>query len=154
MSELLGDQERRILAVLQQNAALPVAEIAERVGMSVSPCWRKIQALQKNGTIRGRVALIEPEKVGLRVTVFTQIKLTDHRRETIADFKREIDALPQVQECHLLIGDVDCMLKILVPDLDTYQEFYFDRLAPLPMVREVTSMMALSPLKQTTEVPL
>lgn len=154
MPDVIDDQERRILAVLQRDATLPVAEIAERVGMSVSPCWRKIQALQKNGTIRARVALIEPEKVGLRVTVFAQIKLTDHRRETIAEFQRVIEACPEVQECHLLLGDVDCMLKILVPDLDTYQEFYFDRLSPLPMVREVTSMTALSPLKQTTEVPL
>ncbi len=150
----LSDKEKKILDLLQCDATLSVAEIAEKTGMSVSPCWRRIQQLQQAGVIKSRVAILDPQSVGLKVTVFTQVKLSDHRRETIAEFTREIQSFPEVLESYLLIGDVDCVLKIMTVDMEAYQQFYFDKLAPLPMVREVTSMMALSPIKQSTQIPL
>ncbi len=150
----LTDQEIRILDLLQKDASLSVAEIAEKIGMSVSPCWRRIQYLQKCGVIDARVAILNPSKVGLKVLVFAQVKLSNHRRETIAEFTNTIQGYPEVLESYLLIGDVDCVLKIMTIDMDAYQQFYFDKLAPLPMVREVTSMMALSPIKQSSQIPL
>ena len=150
----LSEQEIRILDLIQCDATLSVAEIAEKTGMSVSPCWRRIQQLQQAGVIKSRVALLDAQAIGLKVVVFTQVKLNDHRRETIADFAREIQGFPEVLESYLLIGDVDCVLKVMTTDMEAYQQFYFDKLAPLPMVREVTSMMALSSLKQSTEIPL
>lgn len=154
MTIVLGKQEIDILDLLQNDATLSVADIAEKVGMSVSPCWRKIQQLQKNGAITRRVAILNPELLGLKVVVFAQVKLNDHRRETLAEFNRFILSFPEVLESYLLIGDVDCVLKVMTVDMEAYQQFYFEKLAPLTMVREVTSMMALSPIKMTSQIPL
>jgi Lrp/AsnC family transcriptional regulator len=154
MSVNLSSQELQILAILQKDATLSVAEIAELVGMSVSPCWRRIQHLQKTGVIESRVAILNPVKVGLHVVVYAQVKLSDHKRSTIAQFAKTINTYPEVLESYLLIGDVDCVLKIMTKDMEAYQQFYFDKLSPLPMIREVTSMMALSPLKLCSQIPL
>lgn len=154
MAIVLSKQEIKILDLLQNDATLSVADIAEKVGMSVSPCWRKIQQLQNNGVITSRVAILNPELLGLKVVVFAQVKLNDHRRETLAEFNRYILSFPEVLESYLLIGDVDCVLKVMAVDMEAYQQFYFEKLAPLTMVREVTSMMALSPIKMTSQIPL
>ncbi len=149
-----SEKELKILDLLQQDATLSVADIAEKTGMSVSPCWRRIQRLQKIGAIDSRVAILDPVIMGLKVVVFAQVKLSDHRRETIAEFSRIIMGYPEVLESYLLIGDVDCVLKIMTLDMDAYQQFYFDKLAPMSMVREVTSMMALAAIKKSSQIPL
>ncbi len=144
----------RILGVMQQDGSLSTAEIAERVGLSQSPCWRRIQRLKNDGYIKGIVAIIDRHKLGLNMQIFAQVKmgtLTDAQREK---FLRSINEMPEIQECYSLFGEMDVILKVLSPDVNWYQEFVFNTIMKQPSVKEVQSLMTLSEIKCTTSVPL
>ena len=146
--------EIRILRELQRDASLTTAEIADRVGLSVSPCWRRIDRLERDGFIRKRVALIDRRKVGLYAHVFAQVKLDAHGRANLDEFSEAIRGFPEVLDAYVLMGTTDFMLRIVAKDIDAYERFFFDRLSKLPGVQEINSTVALSEIKSTNELPL
>lgn len=146
--------EKKILQVLQQDATLTTAEIAHRVGLSISPCWRRIDRLQREGFIRKRVAILDRRKLGLNAHVFAQVKLNAHGRANLDEFSRAIRDFPEVLDAYVLMGTTDFMLRIVTEDIDAYERFFFDQLSKLAGVQEINSTVALSEIKSTTELPL
>jgi Lrp/AsnC family transcriptional regulator len=154
MPQNLDRYERHILALLQTDASLSTAAIAERVGLSPSPCWRRIDRLEREGFIKARVALVDRAKVGLRAQIFAQIKLNAHGRANLDDFTAAIRDFPQVLECYVLMGSVDFLLRIVAEDIEAYERFFFEKLSQIPGVQEVNSIVALSEIKATTRLPI
>ncbi|WP_301749779.1 Lrp/AsnC family transcriptional regulator [uncultured Erythrobacter sp.] len=150
----LDAYEKRILRLLQEDASLSNAEIAEKVGLSASPCWRRIDRLEREGFIKSRVALLDRRKVGLNAQIFAQVKLNAHGRANLDEFAAAIRDLPEVLECYVMMGSVDFLLRIVAPDIEAYEKLFFNRLSQLPGVQEVNSTVALSEIKSTTALPL
>jgi Lrp/AsnC family transcriptional regulator len=145
--------DRKILAILQEDSSLPVAEIAARVNLSQTPCWRRIQKLEEAGVIQGRVAILEPEKIGLGLTVFVEIETGDHSQDWLDDFARAINTMPEVMEVYRMAGDVDYLLRLAVANMAAYDDFYRRLIALVPM-KNVTSRFAMERVKYTTAYPL
>ncbi len=145
--------DRKILAVLQEDASLSVAEIGQRVGLSSTPCWKRIQRLEADGVITKRVALIDPDKLGLGVTVFVSIETGDHSQEWLARFAEVVSAMPEVMEFYRMAGDVDYMLRVVVADIASYDAFYKRLIATIPL-KNVTSRFAMERIKSTTALPI
>ncbi|MBN8846273.1 MAG: Lrp/AsnC family transcriptional regulator [Sphingomonadales bacterium] len=150
----LDEFEKKIIRELQRDATLTTAQIAERVGLSASPCWRRIDRLERDGYIRGRVAVIDRRKVGLRAHIFAQIKLNAHGRANLDEFSEAIRGFPEVLDAFVLMGTTDFMLRIVAADIDAYESFFFERLSKLPGVQEINSTVALSEIKSTNELPI
>lgn len=151
---LLDRYERKILHILQRDASLSVAAIADQVGLSQTPCYRRIDRLEREGIIKRRVALVDRAKVGLHAQVFAQVKLDAHGRANLDEFTSAIHALPEVLECYVLMGTVDFMLRIVARDIQAYERFFFDKLSQLPGIQEINSTVALSEIKATTALPI
>ena len=130
------------------------AALAEKVGLSASPCWRRVDRLEKEGFIKRRVALIDRRKVGLNAHIFAQVKLNAHGRANLDEFAEAIRGFPEVLECYVLMGSVDFLLRIVTPDIEAYERFFFNRLSQLAGVQEVNSTVALSEIKATTALPI
>ena len=145
--------DRKILAVLQADASLSVAEIGNRVGLSTTPCWKRIQRLEADGVITQRVALVDPEKVGWGVTVFVAIETGDHSGEWLENFATLVSAMPEVVEFWRMSGDVDYMLRVVVPDIKSYDAFYRKLIAGAKL-KNVTSRFAMERVKFTTALPM
>ncbi|KAB0742915.1 Lrp/AsnC family transcriptional regulator [Pseudomonas aeruginosa] len=154
MSIPLDMYDQRILALLQEESSLSTAEIAERIGLSQSPCWRRIQRLKEEGVIRKQVTLLDRKKIGLNTQVFAQIKLNAHGRKNLTDFAEAMHQFPEVLECHVLMGAVDFMLRIVTRDIESYERFFFEKLSAVQGIQEVNSIVALSEIKSTTTLPL
>jgi len=154
VSEPLDRYEKRILALLQEDASLSTAAIAEKVGLSASPCWRRIDRLEREGFIRRKVALVDRKKVGLNAHIFAQIKLNAHGRANLDEFAEAIRGFPEVLECYVLMGSVDFLIRVVASDIEAYERFFFNRLSQLPGVQEVNSTVALSEIKATTALPI
>ena len=154
MLKTLDRYERHILKLLQADAALSTAAIAERVGLSPSPCWRRIDRLERDGFIKRRVAIVDRRSVGLNAQVFAQVKLNAHGRANLDEFAQAIRDFPEVLECHVLMGSVDFMIRVVAADIDAYERFFFEKLSRLPGVQEINSTVALSEIKSTTALPL
>jgi len=150
----LDETDRRILALLQENAALSVAEVADSLRMTPPPCWRRIKRLKDGGVLEKQVWLVDPKAVGLTVTIYAAVKLTTHDSKATAAFRNRIQALPEVLECYILLGNPDALLKIIVSDMEHYEELFNARLSQIPGVREVTSSVVMTEVKKTTRVPL
>ena len=150
----IDEIDRQILDLLQRDASLSNAEIASRVQLSVSPCWRRIQRLEQQGVIRARVALLDPAKLGLGITVFASVKLSSHGRQALPAFEAAIGAFPEVVECYTVTGEVDFILRIVTRDIPSYERFLREHLLQLPHVGEMHSTIALTQVKYTTAVPL
>lgn len=146
--------EHKILRLLQEDASLSVAAIAERIGLSTSPCWRRIERLEKEGVIRRRVALVDRHKVGLNAHIFAQVKLNAHGRANLDEFTEAIRDFEEVLECFVLMGPVDFMLRVVAEDIEAYERFFFGKLSQLPGVQEINSTVALSEIKSTTALPI
>ncbi|WIF67354.1 Lrp/AsnC family transcriptional regulator [Metapseudomonas otitidis] len=146
--------DRRILDLLQEDAGLSTAEIAERVGLSQSPCWRRIQRLKEEGVIRRQVTLLDRRKIGLNAQIFAQVKLNAHGRSNLTEFAEAMRGFPEVLECHVLMGAVDFMLRIVTRDIEAYERFFFEKLSMVPGIQEVNSIVALSEIKSTTCLPV
>ena len=145
--------DRKILAVLQENAALSVAEIGSRVGLSSTPCWKRIQRLESEGIIQKRVALVDQDRIGLGVTIFVSIETGDHSQEWLDRFAQTVGAMPEVMEFYRMAGDVDYMLRVVVPDIAGYDAFYKKLIAAVPL-KNVTSRFAMEKIKATTALPI
>jgi Lrp/AsnC family transcriptional regulator len=145
--------DRHILELLQEDATLSIAEIGERVGLSQTPCWKRIQRLEAEGIIERRVALLNPEKVGLKITALVAIEASDHSAAWIADFASRISVMPEVLEIYRLAGDVDYLLRVAVPDMPAYDRFYKRLVAAMPL-KNVTTRFAMERVKSTTALPL
>lgn len=154
MPDALDAYERRILEVLQEDASLSTGAVAEAVGLSPSPCWRRIDRLERDGFIKRRVAIVERRKVGLNAQIFAQVKLNAHGRANLDEFADAIRTFPEVLECHVLMGSVDFMLRVVAADIEAYERFFFEKLSRLPGVQEINSTVALSEIKSTTALPL
>jgi Lrp/AsnC family transcriptional regulator len=141
--------DRKILRELQANASISIAELADRVGLSQTPCWKRIQKLEASGVILGRVALLAPEKLGLGLTVFVSIEAPDHSNEWLAKFAAAVAAMPEVMEFYRMAGDVDYMLRVVVADMAAYDSFYKRLIGTIPL-KNVTSRFAMERIKSTT----
>ena len=145
--------DRKILTLLQQDASRSVAEIGNLVGLSSTPCWKRIQRLEADGVIQGRVALVDQDLIGLGVTVFVSIETGDHSQEWLSRFAQEVGAMPEVMEFYRMAGDVDYMLRVSVSSIQDYDGFYKRLIAAIPL-KNVTSRFAMERIKQTTALPI
>lgn len=145
--------DRKILALLQEDAAQPIADIARKIGLSVTPCWRRIQKLEEDGVIRARVALLEATKIGLGMSVFVAIKTDQHNADWLAEFAGTISQRKEVVEFYRMSGEVDYLLRVVVPDMAAYDRFYKDLIAEVRLT-DVSSSFAMEEIKYTTALPL
>jgi Lrp/AsnC family transcriptional regulator, cysteine-sensing transcriptional activator len=144
----------RILALLQTDASRSTAEIAEAVGLSPSPCWRRIAQLEQQGVIRRRVAVLDRERLDLGVTVVVQVRLTTHGRQSLVDFEERVRELPEVTQCFTVMGAIDFVLIVVTTDIRAYERLMRERLSQLPGVQAIESNIVMSAIKDTTALPL
>ena len=149
----MDDIDRKILSCLQEDTSLPVGEIAERVGLSATPCWRRIRNLEESGVIQQRVALLNPEKLNLGVTVFVGVKTSQHNYEWLEQFAKAVESIDEVVEFYRMSGDTDYLLRIVVPDIAGYDAVY-KRLIQTADLSDVSSSFAMERIKFTTALPL
>ena len=150
----LDSTDRRILEWLQKEPGINAAELGEKISLSQSACWRRIQRLRDEGVIRDQPVKIDREKVGLNTMVFAHVKLTSHGRSKLADFSATVRTYPEVLDCYLLLGSVDFLLRIVTEDIKAYEQFFFEKLSQLPGIQEVNSSIVLSDVKHTTALPI
>lgn len=143
----------RILDVLQQNAEISNTELAEKVGLSGSPCWRRVSDMKEKGIIRGAVAIVDPLALGLAVNVFVHVSLKQQDRASLEAFAAAITGRPEIVECYLMTGESDYMLRVVVEDLIRFQSLVLDFLTVIPGVASIRSSFALSQIKYTTALP-
>ena len=146
--------DRRILAALQADGRLSNVDLAEKVGLSPSPCLRRVTRLERDGYIGGYRAMLGRKKIGLGLTVFVGVKIEGHADDRATHFEEEVVAFPEVIACHMIAGEADYLLEVTVPDLDSYQSFLVGKLLNLPLVREVRSNIAIQTLKSGAALPL
>jgi Lrp/AsnC family transcriptional regulator len=144
--------DRKILDLLQRDATLSIAEIGVQVGLSQTPCWKRIQRLEAQGVIERRVAILNPERLGLGLTVFVSIETNDHSQEWLKRFAATVSAMPEAVEIYRMAGDVDYMLRVVVADMQAYDVFYKRLIAAIPL-KNVTSRFAMERVKATTVLP-
>src|SRR6202020_3333141 len=145
--------DRKILTVLQEDASLSVAEIGERVGLASTPCWKRIQRMEGEGIITGKVALVDQNKIGLGLSVFVSIESGDHSDAWLKGFAVAVSAMPEVIEFYRMAGDVDYMLRVVVADMQSYDVFYKKLISAVPL-KNVTSRFAMEKIKSTTALPI
>ncbi len=150
----LDAMDRRILRALQREGRLQNAELAKRVGLSPSPCLRRVRLLEEAGVNARYVALLDAAKVGMGLTVFVRVWLTGQDARTVDRFTASIEELPQVVECHLMAGDCDFLLRVVAADLDAYRRFQVDHLTRIAGVQSVKTEIPMQRIKQSTELPL
>lgn len=143
----------KILAIIQEDCSLPINEVAARVDLSQTPCWRRIQRLESQGVIRRRVALLDPAAVGAGISVFVSVETGDHSAEWLQRFADLVADMPQVMEVYRMAGDVDYLLRVAVGDMAQFDDFYRRLIALIPL-KNVTSRFAMESVKSTTAYPL
>jgi Lrp/AsnC family transcriptional regulator len=149
----MDDKDRRILELLQENALYTATEIAEQVGLTTTPCWRRIQRLEAQGYIRGRVALLDHRKMNVGTTVFVAVRTNRHSTEWLQRFSETISRTPEILEVHRLSGDIDYLLRIVVPSIAEYDRVYQSLIRELEFL-DVSSSFSMEELKFTTAVPV
>jgi len=145
--------DRMILSILQEDATIPVAEIGRKVGLSTTPCWRRIQKMEEDGVIRRRVAVLDPAKVNANVTVFVSVVTNQHNEDWLLRFARIISEFPEVVEFHRMSGNIDYLLKVVVPDIAAYDAFYKKLVSKID-ISDVSSAFAMERIKETSALPL
>jgi Lrp/AsnC family transcriptional regulator len=146
-------KDRKILELLQQNALYTAAELADAVGLTTTPCWRRVQKLEEQGYIRGRVALLDRELMNVGVTVFVSVRTGQHSREWLERFIRSVNDTPEIVEAYRLSGDTDYLLRIVVPSIQEYDRLYQRLIKELEFL-DVSSSFAMQELKSTTAIPV
>jgi len=154
LPEVLDVVDARILDLIQHDAALSVAEIAERVGLSSSPCWRRIKRLEDVGVIRSRVTLLDREQLGLAFEVYAEVKLSLPTKDNLEAFERAVGDLPEVTQCATVTGGMDYVLRIVTRDMRAFDDFLRDKLLSLGLVSEVESRIVIRNVKHATTLPL
>jgi Lrp/AsnC family leucine-responsive transcriptional regulator len=150
----LDSIDRAILRTLQREGRIQNTALADRVGLSPSPCLRRVRILEEAGIIERYVALLEPAKVGMGLTVFARVWLTGQDEETVIPFVEAIKELPQVVECHLMAGDCDFLLRIVAADLDAYRRFQIEHLGRIKGVRNIKTDIPMQKIKHSWEIPV
>lgn len=146
--------DRKLLEVLQSNGRLPNTDLAEGIGLSPSPCSRRLRLLEESGVIKGYRAILDQEKMGLGLTVFVEIKAERHREKEAEALSEAVSVLPEVVMAHLVSGEWDFLLQVVVPDLRAYKEFLTETLLKLPGVRDIRSNFAIQTVKPQSPLPL
>ena len=149
----MNDMDRRILRILQLDCSLSTSDVARRVGLSASPCWKRIKRMQSDGIIKRQSAVLDSERLGFGLTVFVSIKTGEHSSPWLKDFADRITAMPEVMEFHRMAGEVDYMLKVVVRDMKNFDEFY-KRLIDMTALSDVTSRFSMETIKETTALPI
>lgn len=150
----LDNSSLRILEILQENAEITNTELAERVGLSPSPCWRRVAEMREKGIIKGAVMLVDPIKLDLAVNVFINVTLQRQDKETLDQFTQAIAIRPEVMECYLMTGEADFLLRVVIKDLMHYQKFMLNVLTKIPGVSNIRSSFSLEQVKYTTSLPI
>lgn len=145
--------DRKILALLQKDATTPVAEIGRKVGLSTTPCWRRIQKMEEDGVIRRRVAVLDPQKVNAGVTVFVAIRTNEHNDTWMHKFSAAVEEFSEVVEFYRMSGEVDYLLRVVVPDIRAFDTFYKKLISKIAL-SDVSSSFAMGQIKYTTALPL
>ena len=153
MNEKIDDNDRKILTLLQGDATLSLEAVAQKIGVSLNTCWRRVQALEKSGIIRRRVAIVNQDKVGLPLTVFVSVKTDDHSQEWANRFADVAEQIPQIIEFYRLAGDVDYLLKVVVESVSDYDRVYQNLISRITL-SDVSASFAMEEIKHTTELPL
>ena len=153
MSARIDRADRKILAILQRDCTLPVADIAAQVGLSTTPCWRRIQRLEKDGIIAARVALLNAKSVRAQVNAFVSIRTDQHNQDWLDRFAKTVEDFPEVTEFYRMAGDVDYLLRVVVPDIERFDAFYKRLIARIDL-SDVSTSFAMEQIKYTTELPL
>jgi Lrp/AsnC family transcriptional regulator len=153
MGRNLDRIDRALLAELQRDADRPLSELAERVNLSKNPCWRRVRQLEEAGYIRGKVALLDPQKLNLGLTVFVSVRTRQHSLKWFEQFRGAVESMPEIVELHRLSGDTDYLLRVVVPDMAAYDRVYRTLIGRIDL-DTVSSSFVMEQLKQTTELPL
>ena len=146
--------DRAILEALQTNCSLSYLELAQRVNLSASPCARRVKLMEERGFFRGRVMLLDPDKVGLPVNVFVQVTLHHQVKANLQEFEQAVAQWPEVMECYLMTGDFDYLMRVVVPDLRSYQKFLDESLTPTPGIDNIRSSFSIKQVEYRTALPL
>ena len=149
----LDRTDRKILGILQEDSSLSVADVAARVGLSQTPCWRRIQRLRADGVIERTVSLVRPEAIGLGLTVFVTIEALDHSPEWLERFTAAVLKMPEVMDVHRMAGDIDYLLRVAVADMAAFDAFYRELIKAVPL-KNVSSHFAMERVKGTTAYPV
>ena len=150
----IDQTDRRILEILQTEPGINASEIGEKIGLSQSAVWRRIQSLREAGVIHEQPVKLDREKVGLNTMVFAHVKLTSHGRSNLAEFSAAVREYPEVLDCYVVLGNVDFLLRIVTEDIKAYEQFFFEKLSQLPGIQEVNSSIVLSDIKHSTVLPI
>jgi len=150
----LDSVDRTILRALQSDGGMSINALAQQLGMTPPPCWRRVKRLRDLGVLQRQVWVVDPETVGLGVTLYATVKLTTHDGAATTAFREQIALLPEVLECYVLLGSIDVLLKIVVRDVSYYETFFYNRLSQIPGVREVTSSVIMTEVKKTFALPI
>lgn len=145
--------DRKILAELMRDSSLSIARLAERVGLSQTPCWKRVQKLEERGIITGRVALVDPARIGFALTVFVGVEAPDHTADWRDAFSKAVNDMPEVLETYRMAGDIDYLLRVAVPDMAAFDGFY-RRLTDSVPIKNVTSRFAMERIKSETAYPI
>lgn len=146
--------DRRIISLLQEDGGLSIAELADKLGMTPPPCWRRVRALKEKGVLRRQTWLVDPAALGLAIEIFATVKLVAHDPQATSAFRQQVQEIPEILECYILLGGIDVLLKVIVPDIGYYEKFFYETLSQLPAVGEVTSSVVMSEVKRTSSLPL
>lgn len=146
--------DRKILQILQTEGRLSNTELAERIGLSPTPCLRRVKALEQAGVIKGYRAMLDPGELGLGLTVLVGIKVDGHRDENARAIQEALLAMPEVISCHLVSGETDFLLQVFVPDLKSYEQFLLGTLLKLPMVKDIRSNVVIRTIKENAPLPV
>ena len=146
--------DRRILERLQHDGRLSNADLAEQVGLSSSPCWRRVKALEEAGVIKGYAAQLDAKSVGLSVNVFMSVSLSTQVEKALKDFERAAAERPEVMECYLMTGDSDYLIRVMLPDIAALERFILEQLTPIPGIEKIRSSFTLKQVRYKTALPL
>ena len=149
----MDQTDLRILRILQEDSSLPVSDVAKKVGLSASPCWKRIKRMQDEGIIKYQISVLDAERLGFGLTVFINIKTGEHSSNWLKEFSTNVTTMPEVVELHRIAGDVDYMLKVIVPDMAAFDAFYKGLIGTTALT-EVTSYFTMETIKETTALPI
>ena len=150
---MLNETDKALLALVQQDATLSLAEMSEKVHLSTTPCWRRLQRLERDGYIARRVALLDPDRMNVPITVFVAVRTDQHNEDWLATFAEVVASVPEVVEIYRMAGEIDYLLKVVVPDIQAYDRVYKALIAKARFF-DVSSMFAMERIKHTSELPL
>jgi len=154
MAEEFSRFDLRILEQMQKDCSMSTTDLAEKVGLSQSPCWRRLQRLKDEGYIKKQVAILDRTKFGSSLHIFAYLKMATLTESERAEFLRNIQLIPEILECHTVFGEMDIVMKVIAQSLEWYQKFIFETIFKLPGVQDIQSTVTLVELKSTTEIPL